>query len=485
MSLGTTIKTIQDLMRQDPGVDGDAQRISQLVWMIFLKVFDDREAQRELLEDGYRSPIPEKLRWRSWAKDPTGITGNVLLDFVNNELFKTLKELPVNGKNAALAGVVRSVFEDAFNYMKSGTLMRQVINKLNEIDFNRKADRHQFGEIYEQILSDLQSAGNAGEYYTPRAVTKFIVDRVDPKLGEKVFDPACGTGGFLSCAIDHIREQKKYVKTAEDEELLHQSILGVEKKQLPHLLCITNMILHGIDVPSRIRRGNTLERPLRDYGPKDRVQVIITNPPFGGTEEAGIETRFPQAYRTRETADLFLLLIVTLLEDGGRAALVLPDGTLFGEGVKTRLKEKLLEECDLHTVVRLPKGVFNPYTSIKTNLLFFTKGKPTKQVWFYEHPYPPGYKSYSKTKPMRFEEFEPERKWWNKRKENEQAWKVGIEDIKARGYNLDFKNPQAVEDGPGDADALLEQYRELASAAAQAQDALRNELKAALAGKNE
>jgi type I restriction enzyme M protein len=480
MSLGTTLKTIQDIMRKDSGVDGDAQRISQLVWMIFLKVFDDREMERELMDERYRSPIPEGLRWRKWAKDPTGPTGEALLDFVNDTLFKTLKELPAVGKNAAQARVVRGVFEDAYNYMKSGTLMRQVINKLEEIDFNRAADRHQFGDLYEQILADLQAAGNAGEYYTPRAVTRFIVDRVDPKLGEKVLDPACGTGGFLSCAIDHVR--KKYVKTPEDEERLQESIFGVEKKQLPHLLCTTNMVLHGIDVPSRIRRANTLARPLRDHGPKDQVPVIITNPPFGGVEEDGIEANFPQAFRTRETADLFLLLIMTLLEDGGRAALVLPDGTLFGEGVKTRLKEKLLEECDLHTVVRLPKGVFSPYTSIKTNLLFFTKGKPTKEVWFYEHPYPPGYKSYSKTKPMRFEEFEPERKWWNKRKENEHAWKVGVGEIKARGYNLDFKNPHAVEDGPGDADELLRQYREISASAAQARDALRDELKAALEG---
>ncbi|RKH23795.1 SAM-dependent DNA methyltransferase [Corallococcus sp. CA041A] len=480
MSLGTTIKTIQDIMRQDPGVDGDAQRISQLVWMIFLKVFDDREAQRELLEEGYRSPIPEKLRWRSWAKDPTGITGDALLEFVNNELFKTLKELPTGGKNAALKAVVRSVFEDAINHMKRGTLMRQVINKLNEIDFNRKADRHQFGEIYEQLLADLQNAGNAGEYYTPRAVTNFIVDRVDPKLGEKVFDPACGTGGFLSCAIDHIRDVKKYVKTPEDEALLQQSILGVEKKQLPHLLCMTNMILHGVDVPSQIRRDNTLTRPLREYGPKDKVQVVITNPPFGGVEEPGIESNFPQAYRTRETADLFLLLILTVLEEGGRAALVLPDGTLFGEGVKTRIKEKLLEECELHTIVRLPKGVFSPYTSIKTNLLFFTKGRPTKEMWFYEHPYPPGYKSYSKTKPMQFAEFKPEQAWWTNRTENEHAWKVSIEDIKARGYNLDIKNPRAVEEGPGNANELLEQYQELALAGTQAREALRGELKAAL-----
>lgn len=483
MSLGTTIKTIQDVMRQDSGVDGDAQRISQLVWMIFLKVFDDREKELEVMERGYRSPIPEKLRWRTWAENPAGITGDALLDFVNNTLFKELKELPGSGKNAKQAAVVRSVFEDAFNYMKSGTLMRKVINKLNEIDFNRSEDRHHFGDLYEQILADLQGAGNAGEYYTPRAVTRFIVDRVDPKLGEKILDPACGTGGFLTCAIDHVRG--KYVKTTEHEKKLQESILGVEKKQLPHLLCVTNMILHGVDVPSQIRRDNTLARPLRDYGPKDKVRVVITNPPFGGVEEPGIENNFPQVYRTRETADLFLLLILTVLEEGGRAALVLPDGTLFGEGVKTRIKERLLEECDLHTIVRLPKGVFNPYTSIKTNLLFFTKGRPTKEVWFYEHPYPEGYKSYSKTKPMRFEEFKPEQDWWNKRTENEHAWKVTAEDIKSRGYNLDIKNPRAVENGPGDVDELLEQYQEQALSVAQAREALWEELKAALGGKGQ
>jgi type I restriction enzyme M protein len=483
MSLGTTIKTIQDIMRQDSGVDGDAQRISQLVWMIFLKVFDDREKELEVTERGYRSPIPEKLRWRTWAENPAGLTGDGLLDFINNTLFRELKELQGTGKSARQAAVVRSVFEDAFNYMKSGTLMRKVINKLNEIDFNRSEDRHHFGDLYEQILSDLQSAGNAGEYYTPRAVTRFIVDRVDPKLGEKVLDPACGTGGFLTCAIDHVR--RKYVKTPEHEKQLQDSISGVEKKQLPHMLCVTNMILHGVDVPSRILRDNTLARPLRDYGPKDRVQVVITNPPFGGVEEPGIETNFPQAYRTRETADLFLLLILTVLEEGGRAALVLPDGTLFGEGVKTRLKERLLEECDLHTIVRLPKGVFNPYTSIKTNLLFFTKGRPTKEVWFYEHPYPDGYKSYSKTKPMRFEEFKPEQAWWNERRETDHAWRVSVEDIKARGYNLDIKNPRAVEDGPGNADDLLEQYQELALAVTHARDALRDELMAALEGKTQ
>jgi len=480
MSLSTTIKGIQDIMRKDAGVDGDAQRISQLVWMLFLKVFDDAESERELMEDRYKSPIAQKLRWRSWAADAEGITGEALLDFVNNELFKTLKELPIGGKNAAMATVVRGVFEDAYNYMKSGTLMRQVINKLNEIDFNKATDRHEFGDVYEKLLGDLQNAGNAGEFYTPRSVTQFIIDQVDPKLGEKVLDPACGTGGFLTCTIEHLR--KKYVKDADDEATLQASISGVEKKPLPHLLCVTNMLFHGIAVPSQIRHDNTLARPLRDYGPKDRVDVVVTNPPFGGMEEDGIEQNFPQAFRTRETADLFLQLIMHLLKPQGRAALVLPDGTLFGEGVKTRIKEKLLEECNLHTVVRLPKGVFSPYTSIKTNLLFFTKGEPTKTVWFYEHPYPAGAKSYSKTKPMRIEEFAPEKKWWNKRKENDQAWKVSLDEIKQRGFNLDIKNPRAVDDGPGDADTLLREYREAAADAAKLRDTLRDELANALRG---
>jgi type I restriction enzyme M protein len=479
-NLGTTVKSIQDILRKDAGVDGDAQRISQLVWMLFLKVFDDREAEREVMDDGYKSPIPKRLRWREWAKDAEGITGEALLDFVNNDLFKTLKELPATGKNAKIAAVVRSVFEDAFNYMKSGTLMRQVINRLEEIDFNRADDRHHFGDIYEKILSDLQAAGNAGEFYTPRAVTQFIVDQLDPKLGETFLDPACGTGGFLTGAIEHVR--KMYVKSADDEAVLQASMHGVEKKQMPHLLCVTNMLFHGIDVPSNIRHDNTLSRPLRDYGPKDRVDVIGTNPPFGGMEEDGIELNFPQALRTRETADLFLVLLMTLLKPGGRAGLVLPDGTLFGEGVKTRIKEKLLDECNLHTVIRLPKGVFNPYTGIKTNLLFFTKGEKTKDVWFYEHPLPAGQNNYSKSRPLTIKEFDPEKKWWGKRKANDHAWKVSIEDIQARGYNLDFKNPNAKEEGTGDPDELLREYQEAAAAAAKIRDALRDELAKALAG---
>lgn len=481
MSISTVVKSIQDIMRKDVGVDGDAQRISQLVWMIFLKIFDDKEEEAELMNGKYKSPLPEKLRWRSWAKNPEGITGDELLEFTNNELFTKLKNLNVGTNGNKRAFIVRSVFEDGYNYMKSGTLMRQVINKINEIDFNSSEDRHMFGDLYEQILKDLQSAGNAGEYYTPRAVTQFMADMVDPKLGEKVLDPACGTGGFLTCAIGNIR--KLYVKTVEDESLLQQSIHGVEKKQLPHSLCMTNMLLHDIDVPANIKHDNTLAKPLKSYGPKDRVDVVLTNPPFGGMEEDGIESNFPSSLRTRETADLFLVFIMHILKDGGRCGMVLPDGTLFGEGVKTRIKEKLLKECNLHTIVRLPNGVFNPYTGIKTNLLFFTKGEKTKDVWFYEHPYPAGAKSYNKTKPMRIEEFEPEKKWWNKRKENEVTWKVSIKDIKASGYNLDIKNPNSVEDDLGDPDELLKQYKGLLKDVASVRGKLKKELMKALGGK--
>ena len=482
------IKSIQDIMRKDVGVDGDAQRISQLVWMFFLKIFDDREAEIELLEDDYQSPMPEHLRWRNWANDPEGITGDALSDFVNSQLFPNLKEkLTTHGPAGKRAQVVRTVFEDTYNYMKSGTLMRQVINKINEIDFNNTEDRHTFGGIYEQILKDLQSAGNAGEFYTPRAVTRFIVNRVDPKLAESVLDPACGTGGFLTCAIDHKRE--RYVKTAQDEDDLQASIHGVEKKALPHMLAITNMILHGIDTPTQIRHDNTLSRPYKDYGNKDRKDVIITNPPFGGMEEDGIENNFPVHLRTRETADLFMALIIKLLKDKGRAAVVLPDGFLFGEGMKTRLKQGLLEECNLHTIVRLPNGVFNPYTGIKTNLLFFTKGQPTETVWYYEHPYPEGVKSYNKTKPMRFEEFQPEIDWWGDeadgfaaREQNEQAWQVSVQDIVARNYNLDIKNPHVGEQVSHDPDELLQQYQQQQQTINDLREQLRASLHQALAG---
>jgi type I restriction enzyme M protein len=463
MSISSTVKSIQDIMRKDVGVDGDAQRLSQLVWMLFLKIFDDRESEWEILQDDYQSPLPEAYRWRNWAANAEGMTGDELKYFLDNEMFPALQQLEAKGGDQR-AYVIRSVFEDAYNYMKSGQLIRQVINKIQEgVDFNKAQERHLFGDMYEQLLRDLQAAGNAGEFYTPRAVTEFMVSVVNPRLLEKVMDPACGTGGFLSCAIEHIRSQD--VKTVEDEALLQASIFGIEKKPMPHLLCTTNMILHGIDVPFNIRHDNSLAKPLISWGPKERVDVVITNPPFGGMEEDGIETNFPATFRTRETADLFLVLIMNLLKTGGRAALVLPDGFLFGEGIKTRIKEKLLEDCHLHTIVRLPKGVFAPYTSIRTNLLFFTKGTSTQDVWFYEHPYPQGVKNYNKNKPMKIEEFVAEKAWWgneadnySSRVENQYAWKMTIDDIKARNYNLDCKNPHVGEQEIHDPEVLLAQY---------------------------
>ena len=483
----TLIKSIQDIMRQDAGVDGDAQRISQLTWLLFLKIFDDQEAELELMRDDYKSPLPEHLRWRRWAADPEGITGDELLDFINNTLFPKLKALNADPLRNPRGFVVREVFADAYNYMKSGQLLRQVVNKIVDIDFNNRAERHLFNDLYEKILKDLQSAGNAGEFYTPRAVTQFMVDQVNPRLGEKILDPACGTGGFLVCALEHLKQQRKSV---EDDALLQSAVHGVEKKQLPHLLCVTNMLLHGIEVPSQIRHDNTLTRPLADYGPRDQVDVILTNPPFGGTEEPGTESNFPADVRTKETADLFLVLIAELLRHNGRAAIVLPDGTLFGEGVKTRIKEKLLTECNLHTIVRLPNGVFAPYTGIKTNLLFFTKGTPTREVWYYEHPYPAGYKSYSKTKPIRIDEFAAEKTWWGAeadgfkhRVENEFAWKVGIDALKANGYNLDQKNPHAPDAASHDPDELLAEYRRLGGEAQGLRDQLKSILANALEGR--
>lgn len=488
MSISGTIKSIQDVMRKDVGVDGDAQRLGQLVWMLFLKIFDDRESEWELLQDNYKSPLPKKYRWRNWAADAEGLTGEALKQFIDNDLFPALRELPTTGGDQRTF-VIRNVFEDAYNYMKSGQLIRQVINKIQEgVDFNKAQERHLFGDMYEQLLKDLQNAGNAGEFYTPRAVTEFMVRMVNPKLGESVMDPACGTGGFLTCALEHIR--KKDVKTVEDEQLLQQSIIGIEKKPLPHLLATTNMILHGIEVPNNIRHDNTLGRPLISWTPKERVDVVVTNPPFGGMEEDGIETNFPQAFRTRETADLFLVLIMQLLKPTGRAALVLPDGFLFGEGIKTRIKEKLLEDCNLHTIVRLPKSVFAPYTSISTNLLFFTKGAPTKDIWFYEHPLPEGVKAYNKTKPMRVEEFAVEEKWWGKekdgfkkREETQYAWKVSIDAIKMRNYNLDIKNPHVGEQEINDPEEMLAFYAKQQTEIANLRNQLKQVLAQALSGK--
>jgi len=469
MSLSNTVKSIQDIMRQDAGVDGDAQRISQLCWMLFLKIFDDKEKEFELADVNYVSPIPGKLRWRNWATNEEGITGDELLNFVNNELFPKLKDLQVGPGTDPKGVTVKEVFMDSYNYMKSGTLIRQVANKINEIDFNDLSERHIFNEIYEKILLDLQSAGNAGEYYTPRAVTQFMADIIDPQLGEIVFDPACGTGGFLVCALENMRKQ---LKTPEELKHLQNSLRGTEKKPLPHMLSVTNMILHDVEVP-QILRDNTLTlRPYRDYTDKDRVDCILTNPPFGGIEEPGVENNFPLAYRTRETADLFLTLIMHLLKNGGRAAVVLPDGFLFGEGVKTKIKERLLEDCNLHTIVRLPGSVFAPYTNIKTNLLFFIKGEQTKEIWFFEHPMLEGIKAYSKTKPIRISEFELEKQWWNNREENEHAWKVDVDSIKSKNYNLDIKNPHSPEEYMHDPEELLSSYKNLLKEIADAQNSL-------------
>lgn len=477
-NVSALVKSIQDIMRKDAGTYGDAQRLEQLGWMFFLKIFDDREKEFSVSRDEYKSPLPKHLRWSAWATDQEGVTGEALLDFVNNSLLPKLKVL--TGGQDKISGLIRMTFEDANNYMKNGTLMRQVVNKINEIDFNTSGDRHLFGDIYEKILKDLQAAGNAGEFYTPRAVTQFVVDQVNPRLGESLLDPACGTGGFLTASIEHLRNQ---AKTAKDETTIQSSFAGIEKKHLPHVLCITNLLLHGIDVPSSIRHDNTLSRPLRDWGTKDRVDVIVTNPPFGGMEEDGIETNFPSEFRTRETADLFLVLIVKLLKVGGRAGIVLPDGTLFGEGVKTRIKELLLSECNLHTIVRLPNGVFNPYTGIRTNLLFFTKGKATQTIWFYEHPYPLGTKSYNKGRPIRLEEFDTEKKWWGNegdgfaaRRETKQAWKVSIEDVKDGGFNLDLNNPYRRESESGSVETMLSEYVRILSQIAETRQKLKSEL---------
>lgn len=479
-SARTAVKAIQDIMRKDVGVDGDAQRLAQLCWLFFLKIIDDQDQALELTEDGYRSPIPEHLQWRSWAADEEGITGNALLEFINDELFPYLKEMPLKGSHPNRGQVVKGVFEGAYNYMKSGQLLRQVINKINGIDFNSLADRQHFGDVYEQLLNDLQSAGNYGELYTPRGVTSFMVDRIDPKPGELLLDSSGGTGGFITCSLRHMRE--RYVKTVADEQTMQASLRVIEKKPLPHMLCVTNMLLHGIEDPSFVKHDNTLARPYSTWGTADQVDIILTNPPFGGEEEDGIQDNFPGQFRTRETADLFLALFIRLLKPGGRAGIVLPDGTLFGEGVKTRLKERLLADCNLHTIVRLPNSVFRPYASIGTNLLFFEKGPPTEEIWYWEHRVPEGQKAYSMTRPIKQEHFADCVAWWGGpsregRQETEQAWRVPIATIQERNYNLDLKNPHTVAEDHGDPEELLASLRAAEQQAAE----LRDQLKAILA----
>lgn len=433
------LKSIRDIMWQDTGLNGDAQRLEQLGWMLFLKIFSDKDQELELLDDTYVSPIPIEYHWSNWAANDEGMTGDELLEFIDRKLFPTFRNIQVSNRRAL---IVREVFIGNHNYMKSGTNIRKVLNKLNEIDFNVAKDRHSFGELYESILKDLQSAGKSGEFYTPRAITQFITDTLNPQLGESLLDPACGTGGFLTGAIEHL---KKQANSVEERQALQNNVRGWEYKPLPYLLSVTNLILHDIEVPN-ITLRDALDQPLSNYTQKDRVDVILANPPFGGIVANNNENNFPQTFRTKESADLFLVLIMHLLKDGGRAGIVLPDGSLTGEGIKQRLRQKLLEECNLHTIIRLPNSVFKPYATVATNLLFFTKGQPTKEVWYYQHRYTEGVKSYSKTNPLKLEEFQPINDWWKNRKENEVAWKVPIATVIERGYDLDIKNPNSTQE---------------------------------------
>jgi type I restriction enzyme M protein len=435
-NIGGVIKSIRDIFRKDPGLNGDAQRIEQLGWMIFLKLFDDKDKEKEMLHAKYKSPIPYAFQWRNWAGDDEGETGERLIDFVNNHLFPQLKNLKI-GTDDKLGFIIRNIFDGTNNYMKSGTTFRQAINKLNEIDFNSSKEHHIFNAIYEDILQGLATKKDTGEFYTPRAVTQFIIDMVNPKLGEKIIDPACGTAGFLVCAIEHLRKQ---VKNIADKNVLQNTITGTELKPLPYMLSVVNLITHDIAIP-QIENADALGRELTAIKQKDRVDIIVANPPFGGVVGDGMETNFPLNYRTKESADLFLILFIQLLKDAGRAGIVLPDGSLTGEGVKARVRQKLLEDCNVHTIVRLPQSVFAPYATVNANLIFFEKGKKTKDIWYYEHTLPEGAKAYNKTKPIRIEEFDGIKKWWKKRTESEVSWKVNIHTIIERGYDLDIKNP--------------------------------------------
>lgn len=444
-NIPSILKSIQTIMWQDTGLNGDAQRIEQLGWMLFLKIFSDKDKELELLDDNYTSPIPDLFHWvkekGNWAGDDEGMTGDELLEFVDRQLFPALRNIDVSSGNRR-ALIVREVFEGNNNYMKSGINIRKVLNKLNEMDFNVAKDRHAFGELYESILKGLQSAGKSGEFYTPRAITSFITEMINPQLGEKILDPACGTGGYLTCAIEHLKEQANSV---EERQSIAENVIGWEYKPLPYLLATTNLILHDMEVPN-IRFGDALDQPLSNFTERHRVNAILANPPFGGIVANNNENNFPQNYRTKESADLFLILMIHLLKQGGRAGIVLPDGSLTGDGVKQRVRQKLLEECNLHTIIRLPNSVFQPYATVATNLLFFTKGTPTKEVWYYEHRLPEGQKAYNKTKPIQAKEFNPIKDWWKDRKESDIAWKVDIQTIIERNYDLDIKNPTKQEE---------------------------------------
>lgn len=443
MSLNNFVKKIQDIMRNDAGVNGDAQRIEQMTWILFLKIYDSQEEKWEFYDDNYSSIIPEKLRWRNWAvdkKDGAALTGDELLTFINQELFPTLKDLKISPEDPNGKKIVKDIFEDNNNYMKDGILLRQVVNVIDELNFDDYEDKHAFGEIYETILKDLQSAGNAGEFYTPRAVTDFMAKMLNPELGEKIADFACGTGGFLTSVLKVLDEK---VKTNEEREQYKNSIFGIEKKALPYMLCATNMLIHDIDNPNIIH-GNSFDRNVRDYSDDEKYDVVIMNPPYGGSEKKTVQNNFPVDLRSSETADLFMSVIMYRLKQNGRAAVILPDGFLFGtDNIKVSIKKKLLAEFNLHTIIRLPGSVFSPYTSITTNILFFDKTGSTKETWFYRVDMPEGYKHFSKTKPMKLEHFDSAINWWEDRQsikndDFDKAKLFSIDEIINNDYNLDL-----------------------------------------------
>jgi len=442
-NISSFVKSIRDIMRNDAGINGDAQRIEQIAWMLFLKVYSSKEEDWEINENEYVSIIPENCRWQNWAVDDhTGkaITGDKLLDFVNNTLFPTLKGLNVTPDTPIKKSIVKTTFEDANNYMKDGVLLRQVINVIDELDLSDYEERHAFGEIYESILRELQSAGSAGEFYTPRAVTDFMAKMIQPKIGERMADFACGTGGFIT---SWLKELSQLVKTTDDQAEYDNSIYGIEKKQFPYMLCITNMLLHGLDVP-KIYHDNSLLRDVLDYTEDDQFDVILMNPPYGGSEKADVKNHFPSDLASSETADLFMSVIMYRLKKNGRVAVILPDGFLFGtDNAKVAIKKKLLSEYNLHTIIRMPNSVFSPYTSITTNILFFDYTKPTTETWLYRLDMPEGYKHFSKTKPMKVEHFNPVIEWWDNRQEInidgfDKAKKYTVSQLTDDlGYNLD------------------------------------------------
>ena len=442
-NLNNFVKRIRQIMWNDAGINGDAQRIEQMAWMIFLKVYDTQETEWELLDDNYKSILPVDCGWDMWARDDrdgNAMTGDKLLDFVNNRLFPALKSLPVTAETPIKQSIVKSTFEDANNYMKDGVLMRQVLNIIDEIDLTDNEESHAFGEIYESILIELQSAGSSGEFYTPRAVKKKKKKMIKPQIGEKVADFACGTGGFLT---SWLKELEKQIEQTEDRKAFGESVFGIEKKPFPYTLCVTNMLLHGIDSPL-IYHDNSLLRDVLDYTEDDQFDVILMNPPYGGHEKAGVKSHFPADLASSETADLFMSVIMYRLKKNGRAAVILPDGFLFGtDNAKVSIKKKLLSEFNLHTVIRMPHSVFAPYTSITTNILFFDNTKVTDEVWFYRLDMPEGYKHFSKTKPMKLEHFDPAIEWWNNRTDIieddfDKAKKYSIQDIEERNYNIDL-----------------------------------------------